>query len=418
MRTSVIQTSIAVLCLTQACLAEKVSTQELLRLARTRASGLEQALRDTLGEDNIAKGKAAAGEQGDFVWALTSDKGPSLQINYDPPIAAFLAGGVWVVQATLKTGTAYKYTWIADGKPIGGSNNLAAFGPDSYAKSGVPEGKLTGPIEVPSKIYPEVKANVWYYVPAQWDGVTPLALQVWGDGQQFTGARPGQWRILETLDNLTAQKRIPLMVSVFIQAGTGPDRNQRSIEYDPVTDTYLHRLLDEILPVVAKAVPMRNDAYSRAIQGLSSGGIMAFNAAFTRPDTFSRVLTWIGSYTAIRPTPGHPEGGGEYPTMVRREAKRNLRVWLQDGSEDLDVNPGSWTLANIGMANALKFKGYDYHFSFGVGEHSDAHGAAELPESLTWLWRGYEPSKTSEEFVQDAAEKDQPVWRIVSLNRK
>jgi len=44
----VIQTSIAVLCLTQACLAEKVSTQELLRLARTRASGLEQALRDTL----------------------------------------------------------------------------------------------------------------------------------------------------------------------------------------------------------------------------------------------------------------------------------------------------------------------------------------------------------------------------------
>jgi enterochelin esterase-like enzyme len=93
---------------------------------------------------------------------------------------------------------------------------------------------------------------VWFYVPAQWDGVTSLAVQVWGDGQQFTGPRPGPWRILETLDNLTAQKRIPLMVSIFVQAGTGSERNQRSIEYDTVSDAYVHRLLDEIFPVVAK----------------------------------------------------------------------------------------------------------------------------------------------------------------------
>lgn len=400
------------------CAAQKVSTQELLRMARTRDAGLEKALIDTLGETNIDKGAAAAGELGDFVWAVTSEKGPSLQINYDPPIAAFKAGSLWVVQTRLNTGTAYKYTWIADGKTIGGSNNLAAFGPDSYVQSGVPQGKLSGPIEVPSKIYPEVKANVWYYVPAQWDGVTPLAVQVWGDGQQFTGARPGQWRILETLDNLTAQKRIPLMVSIFIQAGTGPDRNQRSIEYDTVNDAYFHRLTDEIFPVVAKNVNMRSDGYSRAIQGLSSGAIMAFNAAFNHPDDFSRVLSWIGSYTALRRSAEHPEGGAEYPTRVRREPKRNVRVWLQDGSNDLENQAGNWPLANLGMANALKFKSYDYHFSFGIGEHNDGQGAAELPEALTWLWRDYDPSKTSQEYVQDPAEKDQPAWRVVELNRK
>lgn len=400
------------------CSAQKVTTQELLRMTRTRAAGLEQALRDTLGADKIQKGTAAAGELGDFVFAVTSEKGPSLEINYDPPIAAFKAGSLWVVETHLNTGTAYKYTWIADGKPIGGANNLPAFGPDSYSQPGVPQGKLTGPIEVPSKIYPDVKANVWYYVPAQWDGVTPLAVQVWGDGQQFTDARPGQWRILETLDNLTAQKRIPLMVSIFIQAGTGPNRNQRSIEYDTVNEAYLHRLLDEIFPVVAKNVKMRTDGYSRAIQGLSSGAIMAFNAAFDKPEEFSRVLSWIGSYTALQRSPAHPEGGAEYPTMVRREAKRNIRVWVQDGSGDLDNGAGYWPAANLGMANALKFKGYDYHFSFGVGEHSDAQGAAELPEALTWLWRDYDPAKTSQEFVQDPAEKDQPVWRIVQLNRK
>ena len=409
---------VTLLMLAGVCPAQKVSTQELLQMARMRTTGLEQALRDTLGADNIQKGTAAAGEMGDFVWAVAAEKGPSLQINNDAPIAAFKAGSLWVVQSRLTTGTAYNYTWIADGKPIGGANNLPAFGPDSYAKPGVPQGKLTGPIEVPSKIYADVKANVWFYVPAQWDGVTPLAVQVWGDGQQFTGARPGQWRILETLDNLTAQKRIPPMVSIFVQAGTGPERNQRSIEYDTVSDAYLHRLLDEIFPVVAKSVKMRTDGYSRAIQGLSSGGIMAFNAAFDKPEEFSRVLSWIGSYTALRRSAEHPEGGGEYPTMVRREAKRNIRVWLQDGSADLDNVAGNWPAANIGMANALKFKGYDYHFSFGVGEHNDGHGAAELPEALTWLWRDYDPAKTSQEFLQEPAEKDQPVWRVVQLNRK
>lgn len=387
-------------------------------MARTRDAGLEQALRDTLGAENIKKGAAAAGEMGDFVWAVAAEKGPSLQINHEAPMPAFKAGSLWVVQSRLNTGAAYKYTWIADGKPIGGANNLPAFGPDSYAQPGVPQGKLTGPIEVPSKIYKDVKANVWFYVPAQWDGVTPLAVQVWGDGQQFTGPRPGQWRILETLDNLTAQKRIPLMVSIFVQAGTGPERNQRSIEYDVVSDTYFHRLVDEIFPVVAKSVRMRTDGYSRAIQGLSSGGIMAFNAAFRKPEEFSRVLSWIGSYTALQRSDAHPEGGGEYPTMVRHEAKRNIRVWLQDGSEDLDNTAGNWPAANIGMANALRFKGYDYHFSFGVGEHNNGHGAAELPEALTWLWRDYDPAKTSQEFVQEPAEKDQPVWRVVQLNRK
>jgi enterochelin esterase family protein len=397
---------------------QNVPTSELLQMARTHAAGLEQALRATLGADNIQKGTAVAGERGEFVWAVASEKGPSLQINNEPPIAAFKAGSLWVVQARLNPGTSYKYTWIVDGKPIGGGNNLASFGPDSYAQPGVPQGKLTGPVEVPSKIYPGVKANVWFYVPAQWDGVTPLAVQVWGDGQQFTGTRPGQWRILETLDNLTAQKRIPLMVSIFVQAGTGPDRNQRSIEYDRVDDAYFHRLVDEIFPVVAKDVKMRTDAYSRAIQGLSSGAIMAFNAAFRHPDQFSRVLSWIGSYTALQRSTEHPEGGAEYPTMVRREMKRNIRVWLQDGSADLDNTAGNWPAANIGMADALKFKAYDYHFSFGVGEHNNGQGAAELPEALTWLWREYDPAKTSQDFVQDPAEKDQPVWRVQQLNRK
>ena len=94
------------------CSAQKVSTQDLLQMARTRSAGLEQALRDTWGADNIQKGTAAAGEMGEFVWAVAAEKGPSLQINNGAPIPAFKAGSLWVVQSRLLTGTAYKLSLI------------------------------------------------------------------------------------------------------------------------------------------------------------------------------------------------------------------------------------------------------------------------------------------------------------------
>jgi enterochelin esterase-like enzyme len=402
--------------------AEKVPTAKLIEMAKAPGlespSTLEQTLRDTLGEDKIQKGAAAAGELGEFVFAVAAPSQPSLQINENAPLPAVKAGGLWIYQGKLRTGTSYKYTWIVDGKPFGGANNLPAFGPDSYARAGVPAGKLTGPLELESKVYAGMKANVWYYVPAQWDGTTALPVQIWNDGQQFTGARPTQWRVLETLDTLFAQKKIPLMASVFVQPGAGPAANQRSIEYDTMDDTYTRYLLEEILPEIGKHVKLRQDGYSRAMAGLSSGGICAFNAVFLKPGEFSRVLTWIAAYFAIQSTSAHPAGGAEYPILVRKEPKHNIRVWMQDGAEDLENRPGSLPMANIEMANSLKMQGYDYHFSFGVGTHSQAQGAAELPESLVWLWRDYDPAKTSQEYLQDPAEKDLPLWRVVTLNRK
>jgi hypothetical protein len=73
---------------TGVCAAQKVSTQELLRMARMRDAGLERSLIDTLGADNIQKG-TAAGEMGDFVWAVASAKGPSLRINNEAPMPAW-----------------------------------------------------------------------------------------------------------------------------------------------------------------------------------------------------------------------------------------------------------------------------------------------------------------------------------------
>ncbi len=80
------------------------------------------------------------------------------------------------------------------------------------------------------------------------------------------------------------------------------------------------------------------------------------------PDQFSRILTWIGSFTAIQwhENPANPDGGQDYPDKVLAGTHaRNPRVWMQDGSNDLEIRYGSWPMANIRMANALKQKNYD-----------------------------------------------------------
>ena len=154
--------------------------------------------------------------------------------------------------------------------------------------------------------------------------------------------------------------------------------------------------------------------------GLSSGGICAFNAAWQMPDQFSRVISWIGSFSGIqwKEERAVADGGQDYPDKVLREERRNIRVWLQDGSNDVEGKYGSWPLANLRMANALKFKEYDFHFSFGGGTHNTAHGAAEFPEEMIWLWRDYDPAKTAQTYEIEPGEKAKPQFRVAIANRE
>ena len=88
----------------------------------------------------------------------------------------------------------------------------------------------------------------------------------------------------------------------------------------------------------------------------------------------------MGSFTNIR-------GGDVYPGLVRKAAKKPIRVFLQAGENDLDNQHGHWPLANQQMAAALKYAKYDYRFEMGSGGHNGKHGGALMPESLIWLWR-------------------------------
>jgi enterochelin esterase family protein len=355
----------------------------------------------------------------DYLFLATSASPVTVSIDLQPqrPLAQ-VDGNHWMLLTKMRTGVLHQYQFYSAGKPLGNRGDAVGYNSDSYPQPGGPHGKLSEKHTLTSKIYDGMKYDYWVYASSGVDPAVPAPLMVWQDGQGLTGELAGL-RLITVTENLVHQGLLPPIVHVMIAPGTSPEgRPMRSVEYDTVSDRYPRFLMEEVLPEVEKTWKLRQDGYSRAIAGESSGGICAFNAAWFMPDKFARVHSAVGSFTSIQwRSKENVDGGNVYPFMVRKEPKRNIRVWMSDGADDLENNHGSWPMQNIQMANSLKFREYDFHFRFGTAAHGGAQAALDLPESLTWLWRDYDPKKTAQDFTMDPAEKDKPYFRVNTLNR-
>jgi len=274
------------------------------------------------------------------------------------------------------------------------SDEQYVLGPDSHPQAGVPEGRVLSFVLEQSTTYPGFRHEWWLYLPPGYDGKKTLPAMIFQDGGGYV-KRDGSWRVPVVLDNLIAKKQLPAMAAIFVNPGDKPlapgeaprkrpdgrpaPAMNRSVEYDSVNDTYSRFLLEEIFPLVSRHAVISDDPEARGICGSSSGGICAFNAAWHRPDRFRKVYSTIGSFTDIR-------GGNVYPDLVKKSESKPLRIFLQDGANDLTNQYGSWPAANQAMAAALKERGYDHQFVFGEGSHNPRHGASILPYALRWLW--------------------------------
>lgn len=272
-----------------------------------------------------------------------------------------------------------------------GSDTDYSLGPDSMPKKGVPQGQIIEREFSQSNVFPETKRRYSIYLPKQYDGNSPAALMVFQDGHAYISPT-GQFRATVVMDNLIAEKAIPVTIGVFVDPGHlgdlppnrgwQPTPRNRSLEYDTLSDDYSKFLLDELLQEVRKDYLITENPELRAICGISSGGICAWTVAWERPDSFRKVLSHVGSFVNIR-------GGHNYAALIRKTDAKPIRIFLQDGENDLDNQHGNWPLANRQMAKSLEFKNYDFKFVMGTGEHSGQHGGAILPESMRWLWRDW-----------------------------
>ena len=293
------------------------------------------------------------------------------------------AGGLYAGVATLTHGAAFTWHFEAGGARLGGGQlEVYETHPDARERAGVPKGSVKQMAPWTSKIFAGTTRDWWVYVPAQYDGANPAALMVFQDG-----ATARQY-VVPVLDNLIAKRDIPVTVGIFIEpGGIKMPRDNRSFEYDTLSDQYARFLLEEILPEVEKIVRLRRDAAGRGIAGQSSGAIAAFTAAWERPNEFGKVLSGIGSFTNIQSGKTLREGGHNYAAMIRKAPRKPIRIFMQDGANDLDNQHGSWWLANQTLARSLAYAGYDYKFEQGQGFHNNNHIRAILPDALRWLWR-------------------------------
>jgi len=329
-------------------------------------------------------------------------------------VSLLVVGMAWAIQAKTPVPDLTK---LPHYKPdVGGGDYFVGptytNAPELTPRDGVPKGKVFKFTmkSTDSRIYPGIaksapgevvpyERRVSVYVPSQYEPGTPAPFLI---SQDSMGAG-----ILPTiLDNMIADKRLPVMVAIFIDSGGGDAQgSQRGLEYDTVSGKYAYFVETEVLPRAGQEanVVFSTDPEARMTMGGSSGGACALSMAWFHPDLYHRVLTYSGTYVNQQSplNPESPHGAWEYHENIIPSSKRlPLRLWLEVGENDFrnkdeESTLHNWVMANQRMAGALKAKKYPYQFVFAQNAgHVDGKVVNQtLPQALEWVWKGYKPKR-------------------------
>jgi enterochelin esterase-like enzyme len=294
---------------------------------------------------------------------------------------------------------------VQDGVPQGTVCNLTMSSADSKIYPGIardagtfgtPDPSDAAKLVVTTSHAASYTRRVAVFVPAQYAAGTIAPFIVGADG-------PDQL-LFTVLNNLIAQKRLPVMIAISIGNGSGDAQgSQRGLEYDTMSGRYAEFVETEVLPLVEKqcSVKLTKDPEGRATMGGSSGGSAALIMAWYHPELYHRVLTYSGTYVNQQwpPSAETPHGAWEFhERLIPNGPVKPIRIWMEVGDRDL-LNPNvmrdnmhDWVLANENMAKVLAAKGYHYQFVFARNAgHTDRTVKQQtLPEALEWLWRGYQ----------------------------
>ncbi|HSZ33133.1 MAG TPA: alpha/beta hydrolase-fold protein, partial [Puia sp.] len=291
----------------------------------------------------------------------------------------------------------------------------------SVEHPGVPKGEILKLSFDSSKIFPGTSRDYWIYIPAQYKADHPACVYVNQDGIQ--------WNAPTVFDNLIFRKEMPVTIGIFITPGvvkssdpnSALNRFNRSLEYDGLGDAYVRFLLEEILPEVEKhqssdgrPIHLSKNGNDRAIGGSSSGAVCAFTAAWERPAEFSKVFSAIGTYIGLR-------GAERYPTLIRKTEPKAIKIFMQDGSNDLNIYAGDWWMANQTMERALIFSGYAVQHVWGEGQHNGKMGTSIFPDAMRWLWKDWpapvNPGPTKNQMLSDLLIPGEE-WQLVGEHYK
>ena len=222
-----------------------------------------------------------------------------------------------------------------DGVPKGTIFNLTMQSSDSKIYPGIkrePDVKGTADPNDPARMIVSNSHPAPYtrklavYVPKQYVAGTEAPFIVGADGPDKL--------LFTALDNLIAQKRVPVMIAISIGNGGGDAQgSERGLEYDTLSGRYAEFVETEVLPLVEKEcnVKLTKDPEGRATMGCSSGAACALTMAWYHPDWYHRVLSYSGTYVNQQwpHSDETPHGAWEYhERLIANSPKKPIRIWL------------------------------------------------------------------------------------------
>ena len=255
-------------------------------------------------------------------------------------------------------------------------------------RPGVPAGKVEE-FSVQSKLYDHTR-RVWVYTPAGYDAArkTPYDLVVCFDGSDY--GEGGDIPLTTILDNLTADGKLPPMVALLIDNGSGAKR----ISELGNSARFAQALGEEIMPWLRKGWKVTTDPQRVIVTGSSAGGLGAAYVAYKRPDLFGNVLCQSGAFW--RGNEGSNDPPYEWLAGQFKDSPRlPLRFYLEVGSLEtvhaVGVGP-VFIDANRRLRDALQAKGYRIFYKEVPGAHHEpGHWKNELADGLIWLANGWRP---------------------------
>ncbi len=270
---------------------------------------------------------------------------------------SLLAGAVFLAATTL---------FAADSP--GRKPGEYSLGPDSLPQEGVPHGKLEGPLLFHSQIITNTVREYWIFVPAQYTPDKPACVMVFSGWRrsrfhQWPSARPpGD-------DNLIAKKEMPVTIGIFITPGIRGDKfiqggggklNTRSFEYDSLTDLYARFLCEGNAARGGQALQLdEGPRRARDCRPEQRRNLRVYRRMGTPRPVSQSLQRRRQLYRHCLP-PGarratHGTRGDLYPTLIRNNPIKPLKVFLEDGTNDLNNMRGNWFLANQQMLSALEW---------------------------------------------------------------
>lgn len=274
--------------------------------------------------------------------------------------------------------------------------DLYPIPPEAEKKEGVPTGTVTKMTLADCKTYPGVPHDLWTYVPAQYDGSTPLNLIIFTDGQTFfEGTWKLQFDMPTVLDNMIHEGQIPPTAALFVAAGSAPGDgypvwgrlaglDNRSTEMDAADERYANFLCDEVIPFALKGIILAEDPKKRAIWGVSSGGTASLGVCWHRSDQIGTALMACSSVAFMRM-------GALYQFALRNQPRRDFQVVLMSGEHDHTQSTwGNWPLVSKTIADSLAFNHYPHLYLMSAGGHSYEWPARITPQILRTVWVGQE----------------------------